>query len=394
MKRIWLLLPALLCVIQSASRPQSIAFPGPGIGPYGSSGFNGFLHNRDISINPASTLVPSTQTNFPVLITGTLAYLAVVGSSGQINNTTTLNGYTVPADLSFTSDSGCNTPLNWEVEPAYVTSTGAITVWVNVPSLGTGVTHIWMCYNKVANTTYQGNATSTWDSNFVRVFHMADGNTNTVVVDSTAAATNGVNAHNTNTTTGTGQFNRALTYNGSTDWTTAAIDLSAQALVTVSAWINWTTFANDDKLAFEFGTPNFPSNNGFVWDADSSVGSAFLIGSGKTTGGTQWSDTFTRPSAAAWHYYSTVLNRTTPVNLAYRDGISQTLTMASHTASTMGNFDNTTLYFMSRSTSSLFGAGSMQEVRISKTTRTANWVTTEYNNQSNPSAFSTIGAEN
>ncbi len=384
----------LLCLIQSASRSQSIPFPGPGM-VHSTGGFNGFTHNRQITINPASTLVPSTQTNFPVLITGTLAYLAVPGSGGQIQHTTTLQGYTVPADLTFTSDSGCVTNLNWEVQPGYVTTTGAIAVWVNIPSLGTGTTSIWMCYNNAAITTYQGSATSTWDANFKGVWHMADNAATTTIVESTSNATPATNIANTSTKTTAGQFATGLSYNGTSDASSVALTLTTVPILTFSCWVNWTTFGSNDKLIAEYGLPNYTVNNGFTIDPNFSGagGTVFMLGTGKTSSGV-WIDTFTRPSAGAWHYYTAVLSKTTPVNLAYRDGVSQTLTTGTHTASAGGNFDSTTLNFMSRATTSLFGAGSMQELRISITTRTQNWITTEYNNQSAPASFSTVGAEN
>jgi hypothetical protein len=394
----WILAILAACPILSLLFPdfehaQSIPFPGPGMVHL--AGFNGFTHNRQITINPASTLVPSTQTNFAVLITGTLAYLAVPGSGGQIQHTTTLNGYTVPADLAFTSDAGCVTNLNWEVQPGYVTTTGAIAVWVNIPSLGTGTTSIWMCYNNAGVTTYQGSATSTWDTSYLGVWHMADNAATKTIVESTASAIPATNIANTSTKTTAGEFATGLTYNGTSDASSVALTLSTQAIVTLSYWLNWTTYAANDHEAFEYGTPNYTVNNGFVSDPNFSGSTGFVLGTGKTTGGTTWIDKFTRPSAGVWHYYSFVLNRTTPVNIAYVDGgAPQSLTTVSHTASALGNFDNTTLSFMSRTTSTLFAAGSLQEVRISTTTRTQDWSTTNFNNQSAPASFSTIGAEN
>jgi hypothetical protein len=37
--------------------------------------------------------------------------------------------------------------------------------------------------------------------------------------------------------------------------------------------------------------------------------------------------------------------------------------------------------------------GLLDEVRISKTARSAGWIATEYNNQSNPSSFYTVAAQ-
>src|SRR6266540_2486853 len=75
------------------------------------------------------------------------------------------------------------------------------------------------------------------------------------------------------------------------------------------------------------------------------------------------------------------------------DGSLQTLTTATHTASSMGNFSNSSLYFMSRAASSLNAAGTLDEVRLSTIERSASWTATEYNNQSSPGTFITMGNE-
>jgi hypothetical protein len=60
----------------------------------------------------------------------------------------------------------------------------------------------------------------------------------------------------------------------------------------------------------------------------------------------------------------------------------------------MGNFSNSSLYFMSRAASSLNAAGTLDEVRLSTIERNASWVATEYNNQSSPGTFIAMGSEN
>jgi hypothetical protein len=59
----------------------------------------------------------------------------------------------------------------------------------------------------------------------------------------------------------------------------------------------------------------------------------------------------------------------------------------------MGNFSNSSLYFMSRAASALNAAGTLDEVRLSTIERNPNWVATEYNNQSSPGTFIAMGSE-
>lgn len=154
-------------------------------------------------------------------------------------------------------------------------------------------------------------------------------------------------------------------FNGSSDRMTASPDFSAYSLLTVSAWLWWDTNANDDDFAMEYGG-SFVTQSGFVWDHNSSSGGGggVEIGMGLAAGSARWTDKFTRPSAAAWHHYLFVFNRATPVNKAWVDGGSQTLTAVTHNAGTYGNFGNATMFLMHRTGPTLLGAGKQAEVTV------------------------------
>src|SRR5947199_4291656 len=127
---------------------------------------------------------------------------------------------------------------------------------------------------------------------------MADSAANTTIRESTVTGANGTNNANTSSKTATGQIGKALSYNGSSDGSFAAINLSATNIVTLSFWMKWTTNANDDDLAFEY-TPNYNTNaGGFIADCNSSSygGGKFEMGMGNG-GGVSWPGLFTRPSA-------------------------------------------------------------------------------------------------
>jgi Concanavalin A-like lectin/glucanases superfamily len=249
-------------------------------------------------------------------------------------------------------------------------------------------------YGDSSINTDQSDPPNTWDSNFKGVWHMADNAANTTIRESTVTGANGTNNANTSTKTAAGQIGNALSYNGSTDGSFAAINLSATNIATLSFWMKWTTNANDDDLAFEY-TPNYNTNaGGFIadWNASGLGGGKFETGMGKGDR-TYWTDLFARPAAATWHLVHLVFNRSGPTDKVYVDGSLQTLTTGIHTASGMGNFSNSLLYFMSRAASSLNAAGTLDEVRLSTMERNPNWVATEYNNQSSPGTFIAMGSE-
>ena len=249
----------------------------------------------------------------------------------------------------------------------YDGTTGNLIAWVKIPSVSSSTdTVFYLMYGDSSINTNQSDPPNTWDSNFKGVWHMADNAANTTIRESTVTGANGTNNATTSSKTATGEIGKALSYNGSTDGSFAAINLSATNIATLSFWMKWTTNANDDDLAFEY-TPNYNSNaGGFLadWNYSGFGGGKFEAGMGKGNG-TYWSDLFTRPSAGAWHLVHLVFNRSGPTNKVYLDGSLQTLTTATHTASSMGNFSNSSLYFMSRAASALNAAGTLDEVRVS-----------------------------
>jgi hypothetical protein len=98
--------------------------------------FGGYTGYRLFTINHTLTGT-ANSTNFTVLISGTYAEFATTGNGGNVQNTVScgVNSITCPADLVFTSDAGCSSPLaGWEFE-SYTATTGQIVAWVIVPTL-------------------------------------------------------------------------------------------------------------------------------------------------------------------------------------------------------------------------------------------------------------------
>ncbi len=158
---------------------------------------------------------------------------------------------------------------------------------------------------------------------------------------------------------------KAVSFNGTGDAAQASLNLSGTSQVTLEFWLKWDAYANDDDLAFEF-TPNFNSEaGGFLVDPNApEEGGKFAVGIGN--GSSRNNVYFERPSEGQWHYYALVMNsgasaesQVTP----YVDGkaVPYTKTMSGTGA---GNFANSTLYFMSRAGSALFGAGDLDEVAL------------------------------
>ena len=79
---------------------------------------------------------------------------------------------------------------------------------------------------------------------------------------------------------------------------------------------------------------------------------------------------------------------------AYVDGVAQTITQTFSDNTASANFGNYFLHLMAQSDESVFWSATyLDEVRLSSSTRGAAWITTEYNNQSSPGTFITVGSE-
>src|SRR5207253_9490650 len=164
------------------------------------------------------TKVPSTQSNFTVLVSLTDPALKTIANGGHVANA---NGY----DIGFYDDSGGSTKLKWEVE-RYDGTTGNLIAWVKIPSVSSSTdTVFYLMYGDSTINTNQSDPANTWDASYKGVWHMADNAANTIIRESTVTGANGTNNANTSSKTATGQIGKALSYNGSSDGSFAAINL-------------------------------------------------------------------------------------------------------------------------------------------------------------------------
>jgi len=154
---------------------------------------------------------------------------------------------------------------------------------------------------------------------------------------------------------------KSLKGSGSAAVASIPLDLSPYRNLTISFWMRWDTFANNDALAMEHGE-NFVGNSGFLIDPNS-AGGQFEVGVGSPEGkANDWSAP--RPTALAWHHYYITLDRTTSQSSTMCiDGVSQPMTAVA-TLDVADYFGNNTLYLFSRSNSTLFGAGRLENIVI------------------------------
>ena len=119
----------------------------------------------------------------------------------------------------------------------------------------------------------------------------------------------------------------ARSFNGTTDSGAATPGLTLnQTALSVSMWAKLTNTATQ-RVWLLWG--DFATNSGFI--IETLAGGPAVIGL-RTTGAGLWSDSFPTPSLGVWHHYLVTFNYGSPQNLVWVDGVAQTLTARTHTA--------------------------------------------------------------
>jgi biopolymer transport protein ExbB len=347
-----------------------------------------YTYTRSITVTSTASVASGTNANFPMLVSSTLATWessSTAGGAGHIQNLVTApNGGQAPADLIFATSTACSA-LNFEVEQ-YVSSTGAMIAWVNVPSVSTG-TVIYACYGDATVTTDQSHPSSTWNSNYAEVFHLPTRGTVLNASDSTAFANNGVITGVKATTTG--EIDGAGIWGAST---TDKIVTGLQTATTTRTYEIWSYKTGDGggalgRMFEKRGLAAAQSELLFFTGGDYEYDRVW------SGGIDQWD--IAAPSANAWHSIAVTYDSSNASNSAimYVDGAAQSLVTNITFAGTLVNNPSGYTIGNRQSDNARNWAGSLDEFRVVNAIMTPSWILTEYNNQSSPSTFYAIGAE-
>jgi len=300
------------------------------------------------------------------------------------------NGY----DMIFTSDAAGQNKLPFQVE-SYNAATGQLIAWVQAPSLSNSAdTSIYLFYGNANISSSQANPAGVWDSNYAGVWHMNDNAANTTVADSTANANTGIAQANTGAKSTAGQFASGLTFNGSSDQVVTTNSLNNPQSETVQIWFNTTSPSGHKLMGFENG--NSPVNRSSSYDRQLWIGT-----DGKVYGGVYSNDYSAGLVSTAtynngtWHSAAFVFDSTAQKDILYVDGAmvaSKTDTTFPQSYTGWYRIGAFALANWSHAADGYY-SGKLQEARVSLVARSAAWIATEYNNQSNPGGFYTLGSE-
>ncbi len=329
------------------------------------------------------TQVPSTQTNFPVLVNFTNATFKSRANAGHVNNSF---GY----DIGFFSDSAGTSPLKWEME-RYNAATGEVVASVKIASVSSASdTVFYMRYGGQFGSN-QSDPVNVWTNSFKGVYHLRDG-TNLSAADSL----NAFNGSITGAAATTGQIDGGAIFVAASSQfigTTMNGVWDADADTTIECWFK-TTAVTGVLMGKQQATASAGWLVTLIADGTISVTIRGPTGTTVLSRGTS-----TAVNDGAWRHLVVTFH----INTAGTSGqdiqiyVNGVLNQGALTNTSSANSDSAAnVYFARRevSASPVYYDGSLDEIRIqSAVARSADWVTCVYNNQKTGSTFVTLGAE-
>jgi hypothetical protein len=282
-------------------------------------------------------------------------------------------------DILFMDGAGVATRLYHELGE-FDGSTGQLIAWINMSSLSTTVdTSLYMYYGNM-NSCNQQCPENTWDSNYVGVWHF-DESIGSTVADSTSNMITGI--ANTGAMITTGFIGKARNFDGSSGF----VDLGTSYLLggipmyTIEAWVNPTSISGETRI-FDRGQSGNPNTVLFFQD------------SGKLHLQTNNNDNLESPEVVPVGTWINLVGTFTGSGgeiALYANGMkiaTRTSTQLWPTEGSIQTYIGTAAF-----TSGYKWHGLIDELRFSKTARTAAWISTSYQNQNNPTSFMVIGPE-
>ena len=333
-----------------------------------------YAYKKKITID--HTKVAGDETDFPVLISVTDGDLADTDNGGHVESS---SGY----DIVFYNDDE-DTLLSHEIE-SYTNTDGTLVFWVKVNSLSSTVdTVIYLYYGK-RGVFANPSSTDTWDDNYVMVQHMYDDPDTSHVADSTSNANNGtkVGADNpleADARIGKGQLFDNVDDRIASDGVIADVDLTTTGNVTMSGW-----FYRNNGTGLSF--------HGFnKWNTWTEF---FLFRMEDAGVNVAMRHTALTPLAAdatnyegEWVYL---------VGVKTGDDVELFVNGVSKGKDTTTGLDGDIVpdsFDVGTAPKAAYHLGGyIDEYRISNISRCTDCIATEYNNQSSPSTFLSVGSE-
>jgi archaellin len=336
--------------------------------------YDNWQYRRTIIID--HTKVSGDKTNFPVLIDITdSSFAAKAQPDGD--------------DFVFTDQD--NNKLDHQLE-YYDNTIGHLIAWVKAPYLSSTVDTMFYLYYGNPNCGSQQNPAAVWDESCRLVLHLNE--KSGTHFDSTAnnndgAPRNGVAQGVSCKLDGGDAFDGANDYIEIAHSDTIAGFTEA---LTVSFWIKLEDTGRRQTILGKYNAAT--NQRGWFVDYNPIGRPKAPIGFYASPDGStykEWYASFT-PSTGIW-YQITIVWQTNKAPIFYING-ARASTIGTATISQIHNNAGVPLYIgRCQYDNTRYFKGSIDEIQIISTARTADWIITAYNNQQNPITFHGIGSE-
>ena len=324
-----------------------------------------WVYCKKIIIN--SSLIAGDLTNFPVLIQNTSADFANARNDGF--------------DFRFLNETN-ETEYYFELE-GFNSTTNTITAWVNITSLSsTTDTVVWMYYGN-SSASADASSTSTWDSDYLAVWHLnnsledSTSNNYDLVANNVTANTSGIAGSSYDfeiDNLKTNLSNRTILDTWPVEltwecWFNAESTAAGQNMYLMS---KDQTATNTNTLVYWINAPNN------IWISQESSGS-----------GIQHQNLSVTISSGSW-YYGAVTYKDNDHARGFLNGLHYDDLATGNIADghvfdfVLGNIRNADVYPYD---------GLMDEVRISNVNRSSNWINTTFRTINDVSSFISVSAQ-
>lgn len=350
---------------------------------------NGYGYVRKITVD--YTKVAGDLVNFPVLVTVSHPTLADVAHGGRV---TSAFGH----DIILTSDVAGNTRLDHEIE-SYDPTTGALTLWVRVPSLSASFSvPFYLFYGNASITTSQQNAPGVWGNNYAAVYHFSEDpnggapqikdatgkGRDLIVAPSPFGATISTVVREPGKVGTALGFHSANQYNGYMASTAGASGVGTGG-TSIGGWIYFRSFLPwDDSHEGVFGNhgSSYPGMSNIV-AIDSTTHQLF-----PKMGTDGMPSTAKSAPLAVGQWYHVVLVKEGVISRLYVNGVKVVDEAVTGTVDPMPDSPFYLSYVTNRPMDALY-----DQFALASEARSATWVATEYTNQNDPAAFALVGTE-
>ncbi len=299
-------------------------------------------------------------------------------------------------DFVFTSSDG-TTKLDHEIEK-YVSSSGELWAWVEVPTLSVSAdTVLYLYYGGPSTGATNQNVTGVWDTanNWQGVWHLKEDPTGTApqMKDSTSNANNGTsNGGQVAGDQRTAKVDGGLNFDGVNDEVNVGNNSSLQLTgsMTVSAWMKPSSFPV--RAMYAVTKDGLTGNRGWRFFACGDCTPTIWLFSISTDGTLLPLRESVSALTTNWTHVAGVYNAGAQTLDIYVNGVLDNGVLDGSVPASQFNSSVNAIIGDNAVDSNNF-PGLIDEARVSNTARSADWIKTEYNNQVRPYTFAGFGGQ-